>query len=47
MRFDLNDKSSIKFEVAHTRTTDVRPMDTAIGLPLEYNEVLAQYAIRF
>jgi hypothetical protein len=47
VRFDLNDKAAIKFEVAHTRNTDDRPIDIAYGLPLEYNEVLAQYAIRF
>jgi hypothetical protein len=47
VRFDLNDKAAIKFEVAHTRTTDIRTVDIALGLPVEYNEVLAQYAIRF
>jgi hypothetical protein len=47
VRFDLNARSSIKFEVAHTRNTDVRGIDLAIGLPVEYNEVLGQYAIRF
>jgi peptidoglycan hydrolase-like protein with peptidoglycan-binding domain len=46
VRFDLNDKSSVKFEVAHTRTTDFRVDDT-LGLPEQYNEVLAQYAVRF
>jgi hypothetical protein len=54
VRFDINAKSSIKFEVAHTRNTDVRPgvtdylpSDAEIGLPQQYNEILAQYAVRF
>jgi len=47
VRFDLNLKSAIKFEVAHTRTIDVRTQDLSFGLPVEYNEVLAQYAYRF
>jgi hypothetical protein len=46
VRFDLNDKSSVKFEVAHTHTTDFR-VDDVLGLPEQYNEVLAQYAVRF
>ena len=47
VRFDFNAKASVKFEVAHTRTTDFRPVDLTVGLPEEYNEVLAQYAVRF
>jgi hypothetical protein len=53
VRFDINAKSSIKFEVAHTRNTDdrpatdYRPSDTEIGLPQQFNEILAQYAVRF
>ena len=53
VRFDINAKSSIKFEVAHTRNTDdrpatdYRPSDAEIGLPQEYSEILAQYAVRF
>jgi hypothetical protein len=54
VRFDINAKSSIKFEVAHTRNTDDRPgvkdylpSDAEIGLPQQYNEILAQYAVRF
>ncbi|MEA3133659.1 MAG: hypothetical protein QOG17_1505 [Gammaproteobacteria bacterium] len=47
VRFDLNDKSSIKFEVAHTHTTDFREQDVLLGLPEQYNEALAQYAVRF
>ena len=53
VRFDINAKSSIKFEVAHTRNTDdrpatdYRPSDAEIGLPQQFNEVLAQYAVRF
>jgi hypothetical protein len=54
VRFDINVKSSVKFEVAHTRNTDDRPAtpylglsDVDKGLPLEYNEILAQYAVRF
>jgi hypothetical protein len=47
IRFDLNLKSSLKFEVAHTRTLDIRAIDLSAGLPAQYNEVLAQYAIRF
>jgi hypothetical protein len=58
VRFDINAKSSIKFEIAHTRNTDVRPgvkdgvtdylpSDAEIGLPQQYNEILAQYAVRF
>src|SRR5712672_841538 len=40
VRFDLNDKSSIKFEVAHTHTTDLREQDVLLGLPEQYNEAL-------
>jgi hypothetical protein len=52
VRFDINAKSSIKFEVAHTRNTDrpatdYRPSDAEIGLPQQFNEILAQYAVRF
>jgi hypothetical protein len=53
VRFDVNARSSIKFEVAHTRNTDVRPAtdyrpsDAEIGLPQQYDEILAQYAVRF
>ena len=53
VRFDINAKSALKFEVAHTRNTDeriatdYRPADLVIGIPVEYNEILAQYAIRF
>ncbi len=47
VRFDINDKSAIKFELANTHTTDDRPQDIAYGLPLDYTEVLAQYAVRF
>ena len=52
VRFDINAKSSIKFEVAHTRntdrpSTDYRPSDAEIGLPQQFNEILAQYAVRF
>jgi hypothetical protein len=53
VRFDINAKASIKFEVAHTRNTDVRPAtdyrpsDAEIGLPQQFNEILAQYAVRF
>jgi hypothetical protein len=54
VRFDINAKSSIKFEVAHTRNTDDRPAtdyrvlsDADLGLPQQYNEILAQYAVRF
>ncbi|MEA3110086.1 MAG: hypothetical protein QOI88_4691 [Gammaproteobacteria bacterium] len=53
VRFDINAKSSIKLEVAHTRNTDdrpktdYRPSDAEIGLPQQYNEILAQYAVRF
>jgi hypothetical protein len=53
IRFDINAKSSVKFEVAHTRNTDdrpatdYRPSDAEIGLPQQYNEILAQYAVRF
>jgi hypothetical protein len=53
VRFDINAKSSVKFEVAHTRNTDdrpgtdYRPSDAEIGLPQQYNEILAQYAVRF
>jgi hypothetical protein len=53
VRFDINARSSIKFEVAHTRNTDVRPAtdyrpsDAEIGLPQQYDEILAQYAVRF
>jgi len=39
VRFDVNLKSAIKFEFANTHQTD--------GLVGQYNEVLAQYAIRF
>ncbi len=46
-RFDINTQSSIKFELAHTRNTDLRARDLAIGIPERYNEVLAQYAVRF
>ena len=53
LRFDINVKSSLKLEIAHTRSTDdrsatdYRPSDKTVGFPLEYNEVLGQYAIRF
>jgi len=47
LRFDLNARSALKFELAHTRTTDFRTMDLSYGLPEEYNEVLGQYSIRF
>jgi hypothetical protein len=54
VRFDINAKSSVKFEVAHTRNTDDRPAtdyrvvsDVDLGLPVQYNEILAQYAVRF
>jgi hypothetical protein len=53
VRYDLNGKSSLKLELAHTRltddrgATDYRVSDTDFGMPLEFNEVLAQYAIRF
>lgn len=47
VRFDLNARSSLKFEVASTHTTDYRAGDIAYGLPEDYNEVLGQYAIRF
>ena len=47
VRFDLNAKSAVKFELANTHTTDYRPGDILYGLPLDYSEVLAQYAVRF
>ena len=53
VRFDINAKSALKFELAHTRNTDerpetdYRPADLVIGIPVQYNEILAQYAIRF
>jgi len=53
VRFDINAKSSIKFEIAHTRNTDdrpatdYRPSDAEIGLPQQFDEILAQYAVRF
>jgi hypothetical protein len=53
IRFDINAKSALKFELAHTRNTDergatdYRSADIAIGLPVQYNEYLAQYAVRF
>ncbi len=47
IRFDLNAKSSLKFEVARTHTTDYRPGDIVYGLPLDYDEILGQYAVRF
>jgi len=53
VRFDINAKASIKFEIAHTRNTDdrpatdYRPSDAEIGLPQQFNEILAQYAVRF
>jgi hypothetical protein len=53
VRFDINAKSALKFELAHTRNTDqrvatdYRPADLVIGIPVQYNEILAQYAVRF
>jgi hypothetical protein len=53
IRFDINARSALKFELAHTRNTDerlatdYRPGDITIGIPVEYNEYLAQYAVRF
>ena len=47
VRFDVNARSSLKFELASTHTTDYRAGDVAYGLPEEYNEILGQYAIRF
>jgi hypothetical protein len=47
VRFDINSKSAIKFEVASTHTTDYRQQDISYGLPEDYKEILAQYAIRF
>ncbi len=39
LRFDIDLKAALKFELANTRTTD--------RAPDEYNEALVQYAIRF
>lgn len=53
IRFDINAKSALKFELAHTRNTDERAAtdylasDLSIGLAREYTEYLAQYAVRF
>jgi len=47
VRFDINPKSAIKFELANTHTLDFRVSDVQYGLPEDYNEVLAQYAVRF
>jgi hypothetical protein len=47
LRFDLDPRSAVKFELANTRNSNVHPASSGIAVPEQYNEALAQYAIRF